>query len=81
MNETILSRVSRLSEAKKEGREKKKKEKKTINIHAGGSYQSTIVILNEINMVTEKQKRQLNLALDRAREIKKKKNEPQEVSS
>ena len=66
----------RRSEGKRENREAKANK----HTHRRVTTIPTIVIANETAMVTEKRKRQLNLALGRAREIKKKKNQLQEVS-
>ena len=62
------------------GKEKKSEAKANKHTHRRVTTIPTIGIANETAMVTEKRKRQLNLALGRAREIKKKKNQPQEVS-
>ena len=61
-------------------KEKKSEAKANKNTHRRGTIIPTVGIANKTAMVTEKRKRQLNLALGRAREIKKKKNQPQELS-
>jgi len=65
-------------------RREKKKNGEKDNQHAYRRVKtiSTIAITNETlaGMVTEKRKHEVNLALGKAREIKRKKNGPQEVS-